>query len=185
MNCSNIPETLLESVLFGYSENSFTGAKPGGEKGLFETADGGTVFLDEIGDLSLALQGKLLRVLQEKEITRVGAVDAIPVNVRIIAATNVDLEKKIATHLFRDDLYYRINIFPILIPSLRIRKEDIYILAQHFLLNSAHAIFGRFAFELGGRQFVAESFTVDSLVDEIGESRNENCIALRNAWLWI
>jgi len=138
VNCSNIPETLLESVLFGYSENSFTGAKPGGEKGLFETADGGTVFLDEIGDLSLALQGKLLRVLQEKEITRVGAVDAIPVNVRIIAATNVDLEKKIATHLFRDDLYYRINIFPILIPSLRIRKEDIYILAQHFLLNSAH-----------------------------------------------
>ncbi|MGI6585165.1 MAG: sigma 54-interacting transcriptional regulator [Lutisporaceae bacterium] len=133
VNCSAIPETLLESELFGYEEGAFTGAKKGGKKGLFEEANGGTIFLDEIGEIPHGTQTKLLRVLQEKEIVRVGGTKSINIDVRIIAATNVDLEEAIESGKFRVDLYYRLNVLPIIIPPLRLRKGDIYDLALFFI----------------------------------------------------
>jgi len=133
VNCAAISESLLESELFGYEEGAFTGAKKGGKMGLFEQASGGTIFLDEIGEISLNTQVKLLRVLQEKEIVRVGGTNPIPVNVRVIAATNMDLERAIKEGKFREDLYYRINVVPITIPALRHRKDDIYSLVQHII----------------------------------------------------
>ncbi|BDG59927.1 sigma 54-interacting transcriptional regulator [Caldinitratiruptor microaerophilus] len=133
VNCAAIPDQLLESELFGYADGAFTGARRGGRRGLFEEAQGGTIFLDEIGDLSLGLQAKLLRVLQEKEIRRVGETTPIPVNVRIIAATNANLEDKMARGEFREDLYYRLNVIPIFIPPLRHRREDIPTLVERFV----------------------------------------------------
>lgn len=133
VNCSAIPETLLESELFGYEEGAFTGAKKGGKKGLFEEANGGTIFLDEIGEIPHGTQTKLLRVLQEKEIVRVGGTKSINIDVRIIAATNVDLEEAIESGRFRADLYYRLNVLPIIIPPLRLRKGDIYDLSLFFI----------------------------------------------------
>lgn len=137
VNCAAIPEDLLESILFGYESGAFTGAKKGGEIGLFEAADKGTIFLDEIGDISLSLQSKLLRVLQEREITRVGGTKVQIINVRVIAATNADLEAKIAKKEFRSDLYYRLNMFPVYIPPLRERTGDVGGLAYHFLKRYA------------------------------------------------
>ena len=125
INCASIPEHLLESELFGYEEGAFTGAKKGGKKGQFEIANNGTLFLDEIGDMPLSMQSKLLRVLQEKEVQRVGAQKSTPVDVRIIAATHRDLEKLVEEGKFRQDLYYRLNVIKIEIPPLRKRKEDI------------------------------------------------------------
>lgn len=133
VNCAAISESLLESELFGYEEGAFTGAKKGGKKGLFEEADNGTIFLDEISEINKNIQVKLLRVLQEKEIVKVGGVKPTSVNVRIVAATNVDLKKAVESGLFRDDLYYRLNVFPINIPPLRERKEDIEKLTQGFI----------------------------------------------------
>jgi len=132
INCASIPENLLESELFGHEKGAFTGAYKM-KKGKFEIADKGTLFLDEIGELPLSLQAKLLRVLQEKRFNRVGGVDNIEVDVRLIAATNADLEKRMAEKLFREDLYYRLNVIPILIPPLRERLEDIGPLTDHFL----------------------------------------------------
>ncbi len=132
INCASIPENLLESELFGHEKGAFTGAYKM-KKGKFEIADKGTLFLDEIGELPLSLQAKLLRVLQEKRFNRVGGVDNIEVDVRLIAATNADLEKRMVEKLFRDDLYYRLNVIPILIPPLRERLEDIGPLTDHFL----------------------------------------------------
>lgn len=132
VNCAAIAESLQESELFGYEEGAFTGALRGGKKGYFEEADGGTVFLDEIGDVNQGLQAKLLRVLQEKEIVRVGGNKSIPIKVRVIAATNANLEQRIKEGTFREDLYYRINVVPIFAPPLRGRKEDIPILTAHF-----------------------------------------------------
>ncbi len=133
INCAALNENLLESELFGYEEGAFTGAKKGGKKGLFEIAHKGSIFLDEIGDAPLAIQAKLLRVLQEKEIMRVSGERIIPIDVRVIAATNRDLLKLIEEGAFRKDLYYRINILPLYVPPLRERKEDIHVLFQHFL----------------------------------------------------
>jgi PAS domain S-box-containing protein len=133
VNCSAIPETLLESELFGYEEGAFTGAKKGGKKGFFEEAAGGTIFLDEIGEIPHSTQTKLLRVLQEKEIVRVGGTKSISIDVRIIAATNADLEGAIESGRFRADLYYRLNVLPITIPPLRLRKGDIYDLSIFFI----------------------------------------------------
>lgn len=131
VNCAAIPEQLLESELFGYEEGSFTGARKGGRKGLFEAAGKGTLFLDEIGDMPIHLQGKLLRVLQEKEVMRVGGSGkAIPVEARIIAATHRDLKQLVALGQFRLDLYYRLHVIPILLPPLRDRREDILTLAN-------------------------------------------------------
>ena len=132
INCAAIPEDLLESELFGYEKGAFTGAHTQ-KKGKFELANGGTIFLDEIGDMPLLLQSKLLRVLQEKEIERLGGSKPIKVDVRIIAATNKDLEKMVYEGTFREDLYYRLNVVHIKIPPLRERKEDIPVLVFYFL----------------------------------------------------
>lgn len=133
INCGAIPKELLESELFGYEEGAFTGAQKGGRPGKFELADTGTLFLDEIGDMPFDMQVKLLRVLQTGEIQRVGGLRTVPVDLRIISATNKDLKQGIAQHKFRADLYYRISTLNILVPSLRDRREDILPLASHFI----------------------------------------------------
>lgn len=142
MNCAAISESLLESELFGYEEGAFSGARRGGKRGFFEEANNGSIFLDEIGELSASTQAKLLRVLQEKEIVKVGGTKAIPINVRIIAATHVNLEKAIIEGGFREDLYYRLNKIPIQIPSLRQRKEDIPIISER-LIQKINQDYGR------------------------------------------
>ena len=133
INCSAIPAELFESELFGYAEGSFTGAKKGGKKGKFELANGGTIFLDEIADMPLAMQVKLLRVLQERQVDVIGSDKSIPVDVRVIAATNKNLEELVKDNKFREDLFYRLNVINIHIPSLKERREDIPILMDSFL----------------------------------------------------
>ena len=133
VNCAAIPETLMESEFFGYEQGAFTGAGGNGKIGLFELADGGTLFLDEVGELSIPIQSKLLRVLQDKEVRRVGGEKSISVDIRIIAATNRDLKAEVAKGTFRKDLYYRLFVVPIALPPLRERKEDIELLTKHFL----------------------------------------------------
>ncbi len=137
INCSAIPKDLLESELFGYEKGAFTGAKSEGKPGKFEIANQGTVFLDEIGDLPLVMQPKLLRVVEEKEFERVGGTKIIRSDFRVIAATNQDLEDMLADERFRKDLFYRLNVIPLHIPPLRERKSDIVPLAQHFLKQMA------------------------------------------------
>ncbi|HCX62003.1 MAG TPA: sigma-54-dependent Fis family transcriptional regulator, partial [Clostridiales bacterium] len=133
VNCAAMPENLLESELFGYEEGAFTGAKKGGRHGLFELAHNGTIFLDEVSELPLSLQGRLLRVLQEKEILRIGGDYILNVNIRVIAATNKNLLNMVNEGKFRQDLYYRLNVIDVIIPPLRERKEDIPDLANMFL----------------------------------------------------
>lgn len=133
INCAAIPESLIESELFGYSDGAFTGALKGGKPGKFEIADGGTIFLDEIGDMPIHLQTKLLRVLQEREVERIGAKYSTPIDVRVIAATHQDLEKRIEVKMFREDLFYRLNVIPLLLSPLRDRKDDILPLSEFFL----------------------------------------------------
>jgi two-component system, NtrC family, response regulator PilR len=138
VNCGAFPETLLESELFGYLKGAFTGANQN-KRGLFEVAGGGTIFLDEISEMTLAMQVKLLRVLQERTVRPVGGTSEISIDVRVIAATNRDLDKAVAENLFREDLYYRLNVIPIRVPNLRERREDILLLANHFLKKYAAA----------------------------------------------
>lgn len=133
INCAALPEQLLESELFGYTEGAFTGAKKGGKTGIFELAHGGTVYLDEIGEMTLSSQSSFLRVLQEKEVRKIGDEKVIPVDVRIIAATHKNLYKESMENRFREDLYYRLNVLSLTIPSLRERVEDIPILLKHFI----------------------------------------------------
>lgn len=137
INCGAIPESLMESELFGYEEGAFTGAARGGHKGKFEIADGGTLFIDEIGDLPLHMQIKLLHVLQNRSFERIGGNESIKVDVRIIAATNKNLDQMCEDGTFRQDLYYRLNVIPIVIPPLRERLEDVPVLANHFLAKYA------------------------------------------------
>jgi two-component system response regulator PilR (NtrC family) len=138
VNCGAFPETLLESELFGYLKGAFTGANQN-KRGLFEVADGGTIFLDEISEMTLAMQVKLLRVLQERTVRPVGSTNEISIDVRVIAATNRDLDKAVAENLFREDLYYRLNVIPVRVPPLRERREDIPLLVNHFLKKYAAA----------------------------------------------
>ncbi|GAB6099227.1 hypothetical protein JCM16358_11060 [Halanaerocella petrolearia] len=133
INCAALPTNLLESELFGYEEGTFTGAKKGGKKGLFELAHKGTIFLDEIGEMEKSLQARLLRVIQEKRVMRLGSEKIIPIDVRIIAATNRDLNKEVSEGNFREDLYYRLNVLELEIPPLRKRKGDIMILLEFLL----------------------------------------------------
>lgn len=133
INCAAIPNELLESELFGYEEGAFTGAKKGGKKGKFELASGGTLFLDEIGDMPLGMQAKLLRVLQEKKFRRIGGLQEIDTDIRLISACNVNLQQYIEEKKFRMDLFYRIAVFPLTIPPLRERREDILPLMKHYL----------------------------------------------------
>ncbi|MBM3945477.1 MAG: AAA family ATPase, partial [SAR202 cluster bacterium] len=132
VSCGALPDTLIEAELFGYEKGAFTGARER-RKGRFEAAEGGTLFLDEIGDINLSTQIKLLRVLQEKEFERLGGTDTIRANVRLVAATHRDMEQMIAAGTFREDLYYRLNVFSIFVPPLRDRKSDLLLLADHFL----------------------------------------------------
>jgi len=141
INCAAIPESLIESELFGHEKGAFTGAT-GAKKGKLELANGGTLFLDEIGDLDLELQSKLLKVLEDREIQRVGSVKSIPVDLRIVAATHKNLQEAVNQNRFRLDLFYRLNVFPIRLPALRDRQGDVSILARHFL-NVANEEYGR------------------------------------------
>ena len=133
INCAAIPENLLESELFGYEAGAFTGAQKGGKLGKFELADKGTIFLDEIGDMSASAQAKLLRVLQERELERIGGISSIPIDIRVIAATNQSLKDLVQDGKFRQDLYYRLSVIPITIPPLRERRDDILPQARYFL----------------------------------------------------
>lgn len=142
VNCAAISETLLESELFGYEEGAFSGAKRGGKRGYFEEANNGSIFLDEIGELSANMQAKLLRVLQENEIVKVGGTKPLQINVRVIAATNINIEKAMSEGRFREDLYYRLNRYPISIPPLRDRKEDIRALCER-LISKLNQVYGR------------------------------------------
>lgn len=170
ISCASLPETLLESELFGYEKGAFTGAIAR-KKGRFEIADKGTIFLDEIGDIAESIQIKLLRVLQSKEITHLGGTDAIKIDVRVIAATNRDLEKAVSQGRFREDLYYRLNVIPIYIAPLRERKDDIPLLINHFL--------NKFAFENNkkGLKFSEEALNYCMNYDWPGNVRElENAI---------
>ncbi|MEW6549929.1 MAG: sigma 54-interacting transcriptional regulator, partial [Spirochaetota bacterium] len=137
VNCAALPEQLLESELFGYTEGAFSGAAKGGRMGLFELAHKGTIFLDEIGEMPLSLQAKLLRVLEEKEVRRIGGDTVVPVDVRVVSATNIDMREEVRKGNFRKDLYYRINLLNLRIPALRERPEDIELLFSHFLMRFA------------------------------------------------
>jgi transcriptional regulator with GAF, ATPase, and Fis domain len=136
INCAAIPRDLLESELFGHEKGSFTSAESR-KMGKFELADKGTIFLDEIGDMDLTIQSKLLRAIEEGEVERVGALRPIKVDVRIIAATNKDIERAVEEKKFREDLYYRLNVFTIRIPPLRERREDIPLRVDYFVNNTA------------------------------------------------
>ncbi|MBP1762694.1 MAG: putative sensor protein, partial [Firmicutes bacterium] len=150
VNCAAIPDNLLESELFGYEAGSFTGASKNGKMGIFQLADGGTLFLDEIGELPFYLQAKLLRVIQENEIMRVGGIAPIPIDVRFITATNRDLWKMVSDRQFREDLYYRLNVVQVRIPPLRERKEEIPVFVNYFIgmLNKKYALDRQFNPEL-------------------------------------
>jgi transcriptional regulator with PAS, ATPase and Fis domain len=148
VNCAALPKDLLESELFGYTEGAFTGAKKGGKVGFFEQAHKGTIFLDEIGDMSIEVQMRLLRVLQEKEIVKIGGESTIPIDVRVIAATNRKLRELMEERTFRPDLYYRINTFTLYIPPLRQRKDDIMLLIEYFLI--------KYNADMGSKYFFAE-----------------------------
>jgi PAS domain S-box-containing protein len=171
VNCASINENLLESELFGYEEGAFTGALKGGRVGLFERGNRGTIFLDEIGEISMSTQVKILRVLQEKEIIRVGGNKSISIDVRILAATNKNLEKAVARGQFREDLYYRLNVIPIVIPPLRDRKSDIKKLVKQFI-RKYNQEYGRMAEDIS-----QEALGVLELYDWPGNIRElENVI---------
>ncbi|WP_371366216.1 Arginine utilization regulatory protein RocR [Sporomusa rhizae] len=168
LNCASLTPTLVESELFGYEEGAFTGAKKGGKTGLFEVADGGTILLDEIGELSLEIQAKLLRVLQERAIRKVGESTEITINVRVIAATNRNLKRMVEEGRFRADLFYRLNVLNVCLPPLREREKDAIPLAEHFLALYSRRI---------GREY---SFAKDSFYPLINYNWPGNIRELRN-----
>ncbi|MCB9914230.1 MAG: sigma-54-dependent Fis family transcriptional regulator [Planctomycetes bacterium] len=170
LNCAALAETLLEAELFGYVGGAFSGAHPKGREGLFAAAEGGTLFLDEVGELAPELQAKLLRVLQERVYRRVGATEDRPTDVRIVASTNRDLGAMVEAGGFREDLFYRLNVLSIVVPPLRERREDVPLLAEHFLRGFA----GEF-----GREY--EGFTPEALAALAAHSWRGNVRELRNA----
>ncbi len=178
VNCGSIPESLLESELFGYAEGAFTGAAKGGKEGLIEAANGGTLLLDEIGEMSLNLQVKLLRALESRTINRVGSTEYIPVDIRVIAASNKDLREMVASGDFREDLYYRLNVITIDIPPLRERKEEIMPLALGFLnqFNKQYGQNKRLTYE------VLEELKMNSWKGNIRQLKNviENMVVVSN-----
>lgn len=188
-NCGAIPETLLEAELFGYEGGAFTGARRGGHAGLFEEASSGTLFLDEIGDMPLHLQVKLLRVLQEKSVTRVGSNKAIPVNTRIIAATNRDIEQMVREKKFREDLYYRLNIVVIHSPPLRERKADIPGLIRFFVqkLNTRYQFHKQLSPELITAlieyDWPGNVRELENIIERILVTSSEDTISLESARL--
>lgn len=168
VNCASIPESLFESELFGYEEGAFTGARKGGKPGKFELANGGTIFLDEVGDMSLNMQAKLLRVLQEGEIEKIGSTRTRQVDVRIIAATNCNLEMKVQRGEFREDLYYRLEVIPIRIPPLRERLQDIQLLVPH-LVSQLGKKYGKGPFEISSAVYeVLKAYSWPGNVRELG-----------------
>ena len=182
VNCAAIPANLIESELFGYEKGAFTGANISGKAGLFEIANSGTILLDEIGDMPIELQSKLLRVIQEKEVTRIGGIKPIKLDVRIIASTNCHLYKLAVEGKFRIDLYYRLNLFPITIPPLRERKEDIKTLTKHFLniFNAKYDKSIRFEDEqyglLANYEWPGNIRELENIVERITIISNENNI---------
>jgi len=168
VNCAAVPEHLLESELFGYTGGSFTGALKEGKEGLFEQANNGTVFLDEIGDMPLMLQAKLLRVLQERQIMRVGSSRLTEVNIRVLAATNRNLRERIRAGQFREDLFYRLNALSLLVPPLRERPEDIFPLLRHFL-ERQHK--GHLGFTAGARDLL-QAYAWPGNIRELGNVAN-------------
>lgn len=171
INCGALPSSLVESSLFGYVDGAFTGAKKGGSPGVFEQANGGTVFLDEISEMEQDTQAKILRVLQEREVTRIGGVKSIPVNVRVLASTNKDLAKMVANNTFRSDLYYRLNIIQIYVPPLRKRMSDIDLLVNHFVIKHS-VLLGKYILDVS-----KEALDILRLHDWPGNVRElENCV---------
>merc|ERR1711879_347005 len=167
VNCAAIPDNLLESELFGYEKGAFTGALNKNKPGMFEMANGGTLLLDEIGEMPMNLQTKLLRVLQEKEVRRIGSVSSIKLDARIIASTNQDLPALIQRRAFREDLYYRLNVVPIYIPPLRERQEDISILVYDLLAKFNKKYEKAKKFETGAME-VLENYPWPGNVRELG-----------------
>ena len=182
INCSAIPETLLESELFGHEKGSFTGASQT-RRGRFELADGGTLFLDEIAEMSLNLQVKLLRVLQEQKFERIGGDRTITVDVRVIAATNKDLAQSIADNAFREDLYYRINVFPIHIPPLRERRDDILPLARFFLNSLSHRMGKPLPSLSREAEELMRGYDWPGNVRELGNAIERALIVFRTEWI--
>ncbi len=171
VNCAALPETLLESELFGYEEGAFTGSRRGGKPGLFEAAHTGTIFLDEIGDMPAPLQTRLLRVLQQREVLRLGGSDPTPVDVRVVAATNRDLEARVAQGSFREDLYYRLAILRVHLPTLAERREDLPLIAEH-LLRAALARHGATAALAGAHEAIEPRLGVHSWPGNVRELEN-------------
>jgi two-component system response regulator PilR (NtrC family) len=176
LNCGALPETLLESELFGHMRGAFTGAEAT-KKGLVEIAEGGTIFLDEIGEMTPMMQVKLLRVLQERRFRRVGGLDEIEANIRVIAATNQDLPKLVADGRFREDLYYRINVIPVQLPALRERREDIPLIAEHFLSKYREQMGKEVAAISGGAMALLERYDWPGNIREL-ENVIERAVAL-------
>jgi transcriptional regulator with PAS, ATPase and Fis domain len=176
INCAALPENLLESELFGYEEGAFTGAKKGGKPGLFELAHKGSIFLDEIGEIPVSIQARLLRVLQEKQVMRLGGRQIIPVDVRVIAATNYNLMERLKAGLFREDLFYRLNVLNLHLPPLRERKTDIAILARYFLKEFAK----RFDKKMRLSSHALKALMAHSWPGNVRELRNfiEKCVVL-------
>ena len=189
INCGAIPATIIESYLFGYDEGAFTGAKKSGNPGAFEQADGGTIFLDELGETDFTLQSKLLRVLQEREVTRIGGAKPIQVDVRVIASTNRDLLDMVRTGKFREDLFYRLNVVQIKVPPLRDRLDDIPDFIRVFV-NRYNKLLGKFVMGVSGE--CRKRFQLHNWPGNVRElqncieyamnviSINENCIEIEH-----
>ncbi len=188
INCAAIPEQLLESELFGYEPGAFTGGSPKGKKGLFECAEGGSVLLDEIGELPMTLQAKLLRVLQEREVMRIGSNKTIKVNFRLIASTNASLKDMIAEKRFREDLYYRLNIIEITMPGLGERREDIPLLIEHFIrvFNTKYSLKKSIDFDavkyLSSRDYPGNVRELRNIVERLIVQSPEDKITIKDAY---